>query len=185
MARTKQTLRRNIDNSVPQKGSCQLVVPVPQKGPRKELASKARVGAQGGLHRPHRFRPGTVALREIRRYQKSTELLIRTLPFSRLVRETAQVFKNDLRFQQSAISALQEASEAFLVGLLGDSQLCAIHAKRATVVSRGTTEGSCLFWSLSFFSSFLDTDPPLLFSDMTLARRLRGSQTPNVPIVIR
>ncbi|CAG5092672.1 Similar to Histone H3 (Urechis caupo) [Cotesia congregata] len=73
---------------------------------------------------------GTVALREIRRYQKSTELLIRKLPFQRLVREIAQDFKTDLRFQSSAVMALQEASEAYLVGLFEDTNLCAIHAKR-------------------------------------------------------
>jgi len=66
---------------------------------------------------PHRYRPGTVALREIRKYQKSTELLIRKLPFQRLVREIAQDFKTDLRFQSSAVLALQEAAEAYLVGL--------------------------------------------------------------------
>merc|ERR1712080_719180 len=63
------------------------------------------------------LRPGTVALREIRSYQKSTELLLRKLPFQRLVREIAQDFKTDLRFQSSAVMALQEASEAYLVGL--------------------------------------------------------------------
>ncbi|KAK3534814.1 hypothetical protein QTP86_026076, partial [Hemibagrus guttatus] len=68
-------------------------------------------------------RPGTVALREIRRYQKSTELLIRKLPFQRLVREIAQDFKTDLRFQSAAIGALQEASEAYLVGLFEDTNL--------------------------------------------------------------
>uniref|UniRef100_A0A1I8M5Z2 Core Histone H2A/H2B/H3 domain-containing protein n=1 Tax=Musca domestica TaxID=7370 RepID=A0A1I8M5Z2_MUSDO len=67
--------------------------------------------------KPHRFCPGTVALHEIRRYQKSTELLIRKLPFQRLVREIAQDFKTDLRFQSSAAMALQEASEAYFVGL--------------------------------------------------------------------
>ena len=71
----------------------------------------------GGVKKPHRYRPGTVALREIRRYQKSTDLLIRKLPFQRLVREIAQDFKNDLRFQGSAILALQEAAESYLVGL--------------------------------------------------------------------
>ncbi|XDV17244.1 hypothetical protein PO909_023141, partial [Leuciscus waleckii] len=71
--------------------------------------------ATGGVKKPHRYRPGTVALREIRRYQKSTELLIRKLPFQRLVREIAQDFKTDLRFQSSAVMALQEASEAYLV----------------------------------------------------------------------
>jgi histone H3/H4 len=86
----------------------------------------------GGVKKPHRFRPGTVALREIRRYQKSTELLIRKLPFQRLVREIAQDFKTDLRFQSAAIAALQEASEAYLVGLFEDTNLCAIHAKVCT-----------------------------------------------------
>ena len=84
---------------------------------------------EGGVKKPHRYRPGTVALHEIRRYQKSTELLIRKLPFQCLVREIAQDFKTDLRFQSAAIMALQEASKAYLVGLFEDSNLCAIHAK--------------------------------------------------------
>ncbi|CAN0505536.1 unnamed protein product [Rangifer tarandus platyrhynchus] len=88
------------------------------------------------LQKPHRYRPGTVALREIRRYQKSTELLIRKLPFQRLVREIAQDFKTDLRFQSAAIGALQEASEAYLVGLFEDTNLCAIHAKRVTIMPK-------------------------------------------------
>ncbi|KNB42902.1 histone H3, partial [Blastocystis sp. subtype 4] len=78
----------------------------------------------------------TVALREIRKYQKSTELLIRKLPFQRLVREVAQDFKNDLRFQGSAVMALQEAAEAYLVSLFEDTNLCAIHAKRVTIMPR-------------------------------------------------
>lgn len=88
------------------------------------------------IQKPHRFRPGTVALREIRRYQKSTETLIRKLPFQRLVREIAQDYKNDLRFQSSAVAALQEASEMYLVGLFTDSNLCAIHAKRVTIMPK-------------------------------------------------
>ena len=67
------------------------------------------------------YHPGTVALREIRRYQKSTELLIRKLPYARLVGEIAQDFKTDLRFQREAIGALQEAREAYLVGLLQET----------------------------------------------------------------
>ena len=86
--------------------------------------------------KPHRYRPGTVALREIRRYQKSTELLIRKLPFQRLVREIAQDFKTDLRFQGSAVLALQEATEAYLIGLFEDSNLAAIHAKRVTIQNK-------------------------------------------------
>ncbi|XP_028731091.1 histone H3.3A-like [Peromyscus leucopus] len=107
------------------------------KAPRKQLATKAArksAPSPGGVKKPRRYRPGTVALREIRRYQKSTELLIRKLPFQRLVREIAQDFKTDLRFQSAAIGALQEASEAYLVGLFEDTNLCAIHAKRENVL---------------------------------------------------
>jgi histone H3 len=86
--------------------------------------------------RPHRFRPGTVALREIRKYQKSTKLLLRRLPFARLVREIAQTFRVDLRWQGSAMMALQEAAEAYMVGLMEDANLCAIHTKRVTVMPK-------------------------------------------------
>ncbi|CAG2200479.1 H2A [Mytilus edulis] len=81
-------------------------------------------------------KPGTALSQKIRRYQKSTELLIRKLPFQRLVREIAQDFKTDLRFQSSAVMALQEASEAYLVGLFEDTNLCAIHAKRVTIMPK-------------------------------------------------
>ncbi|KIK07800.1 hypothetical protein K443DRAFT_151025 [Laccaria amethystina LaAM-08-1] len=81
----------------------------------------------------HRFRPGTVALREIRRYQKSTELLIRKLPFQRLVREIAATYRSELRFQGKAVLALQDASEAYLIALFEDVQAAATHAKRITV----------------------------------------------------
>ena len=123
MARTKQTARKSTGG----------------KAPRKQLATKAArksAPATGGVKKPHRYRPGTVALREIRRYQKSVELLIRKLPFQRLVREIAQDFKTDLRFQSSAVMALQEASEAYLVGLFEDTNLCAIHAKRVTIMPK-------------------------------------------------
>ncbi|KAA8531015.1 hypothetical protein F0562_005695 [Nyssa sinensis] len=114
MARTKQTARKSTGG----------------KAPRKQLATKAArksAPATGGVKKPHRFRPGTVALREIRKYQKSTELLIRKLPFQRLVREIAQDFKTDLRFQSSAVAALQEAAEAYLVGLFEDTNLFVLH----------------------------------------------------------
>merc|ERR1712126_287877 len=89
MARTKQTARKSTGG----------------KAPRKQLATKAarKSAPTGGVKKPHRYRPGTAALREIRRYQKSTELLLRKLPFQRLVREIAQDFKTDLRFQSSAV----------------------------------------------------------------------------------
>ena len=123
MARTKQTARKSTGGQVP----------------RKQLATKAARKSSptaGAVKKPHRYRPGTVALREIRKYQKSTELLIRKLPFQRLVREVAQDFKNDLRFQSSAVMALQEAAEAYLVSLFEDTNLCAIHAKRVTIMPR-------------------------------------------------
>ncbi|XP_067883938.1 histone H3-like [Heterodontus francisci] len=138
MARTKQTARKSTGG----------------KAPRKQLATKAArksAPATGGVKKPHRYRPGSVALREIRRYQKSTELLIRKLPFQRLVREIAQDFKTDLRFQSSAVMALQEASEAYLVGLFEDTNLCAIHAKRVTIMPK----------------------------DIQLARRIRGERAEN------
>ncbi|KIM46096.1 hypothetical protein M413DRAFT_64487, partial [Hebeloma cylindrosporum] len=94
--------------------------------------------------KPHRFRPGTVALREIRKYQKSTDLLLRKLPFSRIVREITMEMTTDtnfrdsanLRWQSSALLALQEATEAYLVHLFEDANLCAIHAKRVTIMTR-------------------------------------------------
>lgn len=86
-----------------------------------------------GIKKPHRFRPGTVALREIRKYQKSTDNLIRKLPFQRLVREIAQDFRSDMRFTKTAFEALQEVSEAFMVDRFERSNLLAIHARRVTV----------------------------------------------------
>jgi histone H3 len=126
MARTKQTARKSTGG----------------KAPGKQLTTKAakrsasRPATVDGTKKTHRYRPGTVALREIRKYQKSTELLIRKLPFQRLVREIAQDFKTDLRFQSSAVIALQEATEAYLVSLFEDSNLAAIHGKRVTIMPK-------------------------------------------------
>ena len=125
MARTKQTARKCTGG----------------KAPRKQLAVKAArksAPASGGVKKPHRYRPGTVALREIRRYQKSTDLLIRKLPFQRLVREIAQEFQPsyDYRFQSTAILANQEAAESYLVGTFEDANLCAIHGKRVTIMPK-------------------------------------------------
>lgn len=134
MARTKQTARKSTGG----------------KAPRRWVATKkarTKDGA-GGIKKAHKYRPGTVALREIRRYQKSTELLIRKMPFQRLIREIAQDFKTDLRFQAAAIGALQESAEAYLVDLFEDTNLCAIHAKRVTIMPK----------------------------DMHLARRIRGER---------
>ena len=114
---------------------------------KKAAARMAKKGGQqapkGGVKKRYRYRPGTVALKQIRQYQKSTELLIRKLPFQRLVREIAsdsEVIKSPLcgkvRFQSAAIMALQEATEANLVGLFEDSNLCIIHARRVTIMPK-------------------------------------------------
>ena len=101
---------------------------------QKRKIHEARM--QGRRIKPHRYRAGTVALKDIRHYQGSTALLIRRLPFQRLVREIAQDFKTDLRFQSAAIMCLQEASEAYLVKLFDDANLCAIHAGRVTIMPK-------------------------------------------------
>ena len=95
-------------------------------------------GGIGGVKKPQRYRPGTVALREIHCFQKTTELVIRKAPFQRLVREITQKLNpgKDLRFQSLSILALQEASEAYLIGMLEDTNLAAMHAKRVTIMPR-------------------------------------------------
>ena len=114
---------------------------------RKAAARLAKKGGQkapkGRVKRSYRYRLGTVALKQIRQYQKSTELLIRKLPFQRLVREIAgdrNVITSPLcgkvRFQSAAIMALQEAAGAYLVGLFEDTNLCVIHAKRVTIMPK-------------------------------------------------
>ena len=108
-------------------------------------AKKVESMSQKDRKKP-RFKPGTVALREIRKYQKQSSLLIPKAPFTRLVRDICGGIDNDLRFNAETLLALQEAAEAYLVSLLEDSSLCAIHAKRQTIVK----------------------------ADMVLAKRLRG-----------
>lgn len=85
-----------------------------------------------GVMKPHRYRPGTIALREIRRYQTSTDLLIPKLPFQRLVHEILQ--KSHLLIRKDAVIALQQATEDYLVEVLRDTNLCAIKAKRVTIM---------------------------------------------------
>jgi histone H3 len=107
------------------------------KAPRKILAAIAAAATKTpAKNGPHKYRPGTVALREIRRYQKSTDLLIKKLPFQRLVREISQEFKTDFRFQRDAILALQEAAESYLISLFEDTDLCAIHVHRVTILPK-------------------------------------------------
>ncbi len=103
---------------------------------KKKEPKKKKTESASGIKKPRRFRPGTVALREIRKYQRSTEELIPRAPFQRLVREIAQDFRTDLRFQASGVGALQQAAEAYLVGLFDDANFCALHAKRITVMPK-------------------------------------------------
>lgn len=102
---------------------------------RKSKAEKTQV-KPGGVKKPHRFRPGTVALRNIRRYQKSTDLLLRRLPFERFARETAQNYVADSRMSRSFVRLLQNAAEKHLVTLAENSNLLAIHAGRTTVTPK-------------------------------------------------
>lgn len=146
-----------------------VVVVAAQKSPKKKHAPKGKIKrnssgnrtlkvpkkkskppsvSPAGSPKKHRFRPGTVALREIRRYQRETKMLFRRMPFRRLVREIAQIFRDDFRFQESALAAIQEAAEAYLVGLFEDTNLIAIHAHRVTIMPK----------------------------DMQLARRIRGER---------
>jgi histone H3 len=103
--------------------------------PKKSLPDKPLVKEVAKVRRPHRFRPGTVALREIRRYQKSTEMLLRKAPFRRLVREYAKEIStnSDYRFTAAALDALQEAAETIVTEVLSESNIFAIHAKRVTL----------------------------------------------------
>ena len=159
MARTKQTARKSTGGKAPR-------TQLPTKPTGKNLAAKAVAGSRrrrivpSGVKKPHRYRPGTVALREIRRYQKSVELLIRKAPFLRLAREVMQdktvnrtiddsKSKTVERVTGASALAMQEASEAYLVGVFEDTNLCAIHAKRVTIMPK----------------------------DIQLARRIRGERS--------
>ncbi|PQE16552.1 histone H3-like centromeric cse-4 protein [Rutstroemia sp. NJR-2017a WRK4] len=106
---------------------------------KTKAASAIRPGDPLPQKKRRRYKPGTLALREIRTYQKSTDLLLLKLPFSRLVREIALTLRpqgEGMRWQSQAIQALQESAEAFLVHLFEDTNLCAIHAKRVTIMQK-------------------------------------------------
>lgn len=115
---------------------------------RMEKAAKKTAPAEGGMKNRKRWRPGTVALREIKRYQKSTDLLIAKAPFQRFVKAICSGYDASLRFQSQAILALQEAAETYVTGLFEDANLCAIHANRVTLMKK----------------------------DLDLARRIRGER---------
>ena len=125
MARTKQTARKSTGGKAPRK---QLA--------RKQLGKNALRKNAHQVVKKHRYHPGPVALREIRKYQKSTDLLMRKSPFQRVVKEIVIGLKVDLRIQASAVMALQELAESLMVNLFEDANLCAIHAKRVTIMQK-------------------------------------------------
>lgn len=130
MARTKRTAARSV------------------KGVKKTSDEKlpTKKAPASDIKRKRRQRPGSLALREIRKYQKGTDLVIRKLPFQRLIREQADIWFPGCRFSTSSLSALQECTESYLTGLMEDSQLCTVHARRQTLFQK----------------------------DMVLAKRIRG-----------
>jgi histone H3 len=152
MARVKQTARKTVGDKAHRFTLLTKIARV--QAERRQQAANApaqaaprrQLGGVGGVKKPRQYRPGTVALREICHFQKTTELLIGKAPFQRIVRKIAQKIKKEVRFQSTAVLALQEASEAYMVGMFEDTNLAALHAKRVTIMPR----------------------------DMLLARRLRG-----------
>lgn len=140
MARTKESSRKST-------GKLPREVLV-TKGKKSSAVSTPSASNSASVKKAFRFRPGTVALRDIKKYQKGTDLLLRKLPFQRIVREIAMTGKDGLRFQASAVLAMQEATEAHLVNLFADTCLCAIHGRRVTIMPK----------------------------DIQLARRLRGER---------
>jgi histone H3 len=159
MARTKQTARKSTGGKAPRHDLAKLASRNAArdsaanygKGPGGSKpgthgAHRSKPGtAGGGVKKPHRYRPGTVALREIRKYQKRTDLLLRKGPFGRLARELADKIlrekggtlkAGEVRFTQQALLAIQEATEAYLIGVMEDANLAAIHARRQTIMPK-------------------------------------------------
>ncbi|TNV75854.1 hypothetical protein FGO68_gene13389 [Halteria grandinella] len=118
------------------------------KASKIEKSRKKTAPAEGGNKKQRRFRPGTVAIREIKRYQKATTFMLSKAPFQRFIRTICEGIDGQLRFQSQALIALQEAAESYLTGLFEDANLCAIHATRVTVMKK----------------------------DLDLARRIRGER---------
>jgi histone H3 len=123
MARTKQTARKSTGG----------------KAPRKQLATRAArkfATPTGCTKKPFRYRPGTQALREIRRYQKTGDLLLKKTPFGRLCREIGQRKYSDLRFTSDAKITCQQCTEPYMTTLFDHGNLLAIHANRKKVIPK-------------------------------------------------
>ena len=147
--------KRARDSNLKQK----IAGKAPQKQlPTNSLKKKSRRKGNtftGAIKKPHKYHPGTVALQQIRRYWRSTELLCRKLCVARLVREVTQDFRIDLCFQVTVLLAIQEAMEAWLVRLMEDMNLCATHAKRVTIQPRDLSLVR-KFWVNNGVDLFLD-----------------------------
>ena len=135
------------ERRVPSKPTSKKIVTKGGKQPPKHLLHKLirqNKSTTGGIKKPHRYHPGLLALREIHQYQQSTECLIKRTPFNKLIKKISQEYRVcpegprtpsvQVRFQSTALAALQEAAENFLVGLFEDVNLLAVHAKRVTVM---------------------------------------------------
>ena len=133
MAHTKQKTRKSTGGATP----------------RFHSATKAaRAAAQKviAVRKPRRWRPGMVALREILKFQKTTDLLIRKAPFQHLVQEIVHNMsrKSDLQMQSTALVALQEAAEYFMVAVFSKTNLCTQHGKRVTILLKDLVLACCI-----------------------------------------
>ena len=181
MARTKQTPRnhnvekptaamgRDIqpERRIPSKPTSKNLPMKGGKQPRKHLLHKVlrrNKSLTRGVKKPNRYCPGLLALREIRRYQQSTECLIKRTPFNKLIKEISQQYRVcpycpgmpsvQVRFQSTALAALQEAAENFIVGLFEDMNLLAGHARRVTVMPQDIRlalriQGDHFWWGIT------------------------------------
>jgi histone H3 len=143
MARTKQTASKSTGGKAPRIHLSTKAArkSAPGKGVARELfptkaTRRSAPPTAGGVKKPHRYRPGTVALREIRKYQKSTDLLIAKAPFLKEVRAAMQDYKSDLRKTAGCTAALREATESYVVGVMEDTNCAAIHDKRVTIMPK-------------------------------------------------
>ncbi|XP_042878333.1 histone H3.3a-like [Penaeus japonicus] len=135
MTRGKQPHSAKMVTSTPIKGKAsrkRLSLATPRSIKRHKLSMKKKTRTPGKEKRKHRFRPGTVALMEIRHYQKGANLLVPKLPFSRLIKEILHQY-GVYRLQSMALMALQEAAESYVIGILEMANICSIHAKRVTL----------------------------------------------------
>jgi histone H3 len=155
MARTK-----NAATKLGRAAVASAPVGKPMKSPRKSVIDVGNRVASGGVKRAHRWHPGTVSLREIRRYQKSTELLIKKAPFQRIVREIAEEFKDGVRFEKGAIEALQHATEAYMIEFLEKANAVATEDGRVTLSLKDVRTAKKLLGLLNIRDEITTTAPP-------------------------